>query len=85
MWHDDAWVKNNIKAAEEFDYNNIDLLEEYKGTHPAVFKERVTNANWNFNYQPSLVKTNLKYKLLFFIEKLTGWRIGENKNYKLLD
>ncbi len=85
MWHDDTWVKNNIKAAEEFDYNNIDLLDEYKGTHPAVYKARVTNADWDFNYQPSLVKTNLKYKFLFFVEKLTGWRIGENRNYKLLD
>lgn len=84
MWHDDAWVDNNIKAAEEFDYNNIDLLKEYKGTHPAVFKERITKATWQFNYQPSLVKINLKYKFLFWVEKLTGWRIAENRNYKLL-
>ncbi len=81
MWHDDNWVKKNIQKNEEFDYSNIDLLEVYKGTHPEVFKTRITNAKWNFTYNAKYVKTNFKYKFLYFIEKLTGWRIGENKNY----
>jgi hypothetical protein len=82
MWHDDAWMKKNIPEVEEFDYSNIDLLEVYSGTHPKVFEERIKNANWNFNYDPSRVKINIKYRFLFWVEKLTGWRVGENRNYR---
>lgn len=84
MWHDDAWMKTHIPEVEEFDYNNIDLLAEYKGTHPKVFTTRIHNANWIFKYDETKVKRNFKYRFLFFVEKLTGWRMGENKNYKLL-
>ncbi len=84
MWHTDEWVQKNIALADEFDYNIIDILQEYKGTHPAVFTNRIHNANWNYAYDKTKVKLNTKYKFLFFIEQLTGWRIGENKNYKLL-
>lgn len=84
MWHDDEWVKKNIAAAEEFDYSNIDLLDVYTGTHPTVFRERISHAHWDFKYDPARVKTNFKYKFLFRIEKLTGWRIGENRNYRVV-
>lgn len=83
MWHDDAWVKKNIAAVEEFDYSNIDLLEIYKGTHPAVFQDRINKSRWDFKYDKKRVKTSLKYRFLFWVEKLTGWRIGENRNYTL--
>jgi hypothetical protein len=83
MWHDDEWLKKNISETEEFDYSNIDLLEPYKGSHPAVFSTRIKNATWNFIYDKRKVKTNLKYRFLWWIEKLTGWRVGENKNYLL--
>ena len=83
MWHDDEWLKKNVAAVEEFDYSNIDLLEIYKGTHPKVFAPRINDAKWEFKYDKRKVKTNLKYQFLFYVEKLTGWRVGENRNYKL--
>lgn len=84
MWHDDAWMKKNIPVVEDFDYNNIDLLEEFTGTHPAIMKTRIENAQWKFIYDRSKAKLNFKYKLLYLLEKLTGWRAGENKNYKVI-
>ncbi len=83
MWHDDAWVKKNVAATEEFDYSNIDLLAPYEGSHPRVFQKRIAAANWNFIYDRNRVKTNLKYLFLYQVEKLTGWRIGENRNYRM--
>lgn len=84
MWHDDDWVKTHIPEVEEFDYSNIDLLAEYKGSHPKVVKERIKNADWTFKYDPQKVKRNFKYRFLFWVEKLTGWRIGENRNYRIV-
>jgi hypothetical protein len=83
MWHNDEWMKSNIPNTEEFDYSNIDLLDIYKGTHPKIFQNRIAKANWKFVYDKNKVKTNLKYKFLFLVEKYTGLRIGENKNYSL--
>jgi hypothetical protein len=82
MWHDDEWMKKNIPVVEDFDYSQIDLLEEFKGTHPEVMKTRIKNANWKFKYDKTKAKLSLKYQFLSFVQKLTGWRIGENKNYK---
>lgn len=81
MWHSDEWMKKNISAVQEFDYSSIDLLEEFKGSHPAVMKERIEKAKWHFVYEPSKAKVNLKYRFLYLVERLIGWRIGENKNY----
>jgi hypothetical protein len=82
MWHSDEWMKKNIADTEEFDYSNIDLLEEYKETHPAVMKKRIAEAQWNFKYDRKKVRTNFKYLFLYYIEKISGWRIGENRNYR---
>ena len=85
LWHDDEWVKQHFSEEEpEFDYSNIDSLAEYKGSHPAVMKERIESKNWRFSYDPSKrVNTKLRIKILNYIFKTTGWNIGENRNYKI--
>lgn len=82
MWHDDEWMKKNIAQVEEFDYTQIDSLEAFKGTHPQVFQNRVNSINWNFKFDASQIKLSLKDKFLLTVEKTTGWRVGEYKNYK---
>ncbi len=84
MWHDDEWMKKNIPVVEEFDYSTIDFLEKFEGSHPEVYKAHIASANWIFNYDPKKIKVSAKQRLLFFIERMFGWRIGENKNYKIL-
>jgi hypothetical protein len=84
MWHDDAWMKKNIAAVDEFDYSKIDSLEEFKGTHPKVMLERIAKQNWNFIFDASKIKLSAKNKFLLMIEKATGWRPGEYKNYKVI-
>lgn len=84
MWHDDAWMKKNIAHVDEFDYSKIDSLEEFKDTHPKVMQERVSKQNWDFKFDASKIKLSLKNKFLLLIEKNTGWRPGEYKNYKVV-
>lgn len=84
LWHDDEWLDNNVGKAEEFDYSGIDSLELYKGTHPLVMQEFLENNNWKFDYDLSKNKLRLKDKIKKTIERITGYRLGEYRNYKLL-
>ncbi len=84
MWHDDAWMKKNIAATEEFDYSKIDSLAEFKETHPKVMQERVAKQNWDFKFDASKINLSFKNKFLLSIEKLTGWRPGEYRNYRVV-
>ena len=69
---------------EEFDYSEIDSLDDFKGTHPQVYKQRILEANWNFKFDKSKIKISLKDKFKNIVKKITGWNIGEYKNYKLI-
>lgn len=84
FFHDDDYLKKTYDNKAEADYNEIDKLELFTGTHPAAMEERIKNQNWVFRYDPSKQKTCLRHRLLNAIEKLTGYRLGEYKNYKLL-
>lgn len=84
MWHDDNWMKNNIENVDEFDYSRVDLLKKFEGNHPSVMKNRVEKMNWKFTFDPTKIKLPLKLKFTHFIERITGKRIGEYKNYTLL-
>ncbi len=84
LWHDDAYMQKNVNISDEFDYSNIDSLIPFEQTHPAVMKNRVDNISWKFAMNPASKKFGLKAKLLYWIEKKFGWRVGEYKNYKLV-
>lgn len=83
LWHDDNWVDKNVGDADEFDYQNIDMLSLYQGTHPGVMKERIERVNWKFSFDPvKRLKVSFRIKLLNFVHKYLGWKIGLFKNYK---
>ena len=84
MWHDDEWVKNNVTQADAFDYNTVDSLEIFEGTHPQVMTERLKRMHWHFDFDRSKMNMKFKNKVLHFIEKTTGVRLFEYKNYKVI-
>lgn len=84
LWHDDRWMEKNIPKAASFDYSQIDSLAIFKGTHPSVMKERIQKKNWEFSFDPTRKKFSLKIRILYWIEKKTGIRIGEYKNFKII-
>lgn len=83
MWHDDEWMKANIPVTDKFDYSQIDSLAKFTGTHPQVMQERIRKQNWKFDFDPTKKKWGLKMRLLMWVEKTFGKRIGEYKNYIL--
>ncbi|MEO6687171.1 MAG: glycosyltransferase [Dyadobacter sp.] len=72
------------EAYTQFDYNAIDRLAKFRGTHPDVMKNRIGAFEQSFNYDPSKAKWKLKDKIMQPIEDWLGFKIGEYKNYKLL-
>lgn len=81
MWHDDAWMKENVKQVQAFDYfANIDALAVFKDSHPAVMQDRIAAKNWKFDYDISFNKTKTKDKLKRFLRKYLGIDI-RYKNY----
>jgi hypothetical protein len=85
LWHSDDWVRKNVAVADAFDYSKIDSLSAFRGTHPAVMGDWISRKNWTFQYDPSKAKRGFIPSLLHGIELLTGWRVGEYKNYRLVN
>lgn len=84
MWHDDQWMQKNIPQVGEFDYSQIDSLAKFTGTHPAVMEERIKRKNWQFTFDPTQKKLSLKVRLLMWVERTFGWKIGEYRNYRII-
>lgn len=84
MWHDDEWMKKNVDDVNLFDYSQIDSLKKFSATHPSTMLERINNQNWNFSFDPTQKKMSVKNQLLHWAESITGYRIGEYKNYKII-
>lgn len=82
-WHDDNWIKEKFGSKDEWDYSNIDRIEYFAfERHPAVMQERVRNATWKLELKKP--KFHLRRWFLYHVERLTGWRIGENRNYNVI-
>jgi len=86
MWHDDDWMEQNFKVADEFDYSNIDSLSHFEGTHPAVMHERIERMNWKFSFDPTKgIKLSPRRRFLNWLEKKYGIEIGKFRTYKIIN
>lgn len=84
FWHPDGWVKANVGEREEYEYADGGRLRRFEGTHPAVMAERVRKIDWTFDYDPKKASPPLKNRILDSIEDVTGHRIGEYRNYRII-
>ena len=83
FWHDDQWIEENLPRSDAFDYSSAYELERYTGTHPAVMRDRIEESReWSGDFDPRrLLKKPLAMRITDWIESLTGWRIGEYRNF----
>lgn len=86
FYRDDAWLAANVPIDYEFDFENAERLTRFNANHPKVMQARIEAQNWPFNFDPTQLrkKMSLRRKILQKIEDLTGFRIGEYKNYRLV-
>lgn len=82
-WHDDEWIRENIPEKDWFDYSSAYQLRPYKGTHPAVMRNRIEASHpWADRFDPTRLRPrSFRVKLTDWIEEHTGWRIGEYRNF----
>lgn len=83
-WHSDEEVNKMFSDRSEFEYINSGKQALFEGSHPRVMEERIAKYNWEYKYSPSNVKTPFKHKLLNLIERKTGKRLFDHRNYKLI-
>ena len=84
LWHTDEFIQEHVATANEFDYSTIDSLTRFNGTHPKVMEQRLKRMTWDFKWDVSKKKFKPKDAVLYWFEKLTGKRLFEYKNYKLI-
>lgn len=84
LWRDDAWIEKNVAKAGEFNYEDVDALTLFQGTHPEVMRERIARINWKFDHDISRNRYSAKEKIKRWINSFTGMRIGEYQNFKII-
>jgi hypothetical protein len=83
-FYNPAASREEDKGEAKFNYEGIDRLEAFSKSHPAVMIPKVESQSWEFTYDKSMAHMPLRYRILHFIEDITGYRLFEYKNYKRL-
>lgn len=75
-----------IAQEKEFDFgSHYDALARFEGAHPAVMLPRISRLNWDVDIDTKKKNMNLRYRLLYLFEKLTGIRPFEFRNYRIIN
>ncbi|KXB98150.1 MAG: hypothetical protein AA908_01750 [Chlorobi bacterium NICIL-2] len=86
LYHDDAWLRENLPSAEEFPHGSYELAR-YAGTHPAVMLPRIEHdRQWTAYFDPTRrPRKPLLVAISDWLERRTGWRLGEYRNFIEVD
>ncbi len=83
QYHDKEAVEKQLTKTN-YDWNNVDRVVLFKGTHPCYMHEKVNHQNWEYTFDKSKAKWKLKDRFIQPIEDIIGFKIGEYKNYNLI-
>ena len=86
FYQTESWIEENLPVQNTFDMRNADRLVKFKETHPAVIQDRIKATNWSFDQDITKMtpKMNFRRRALQKIEDLTGIRLFEYRNYKIV-
>ncbi|WP_443936975.1 glycosyltransferase family 2 protein [Pedobacter sp. MW01-1-1] len=86
FYQTEAWIEQNFPVQNTFDMHNADRLVHFNGKHPKVMQARIASANWKFEEDLTTLpsKMNFRRRILQKIEDLTGARLFEYRNYKIV-
>lgn len=84
-WNADSAEHEQPQQPEDyFDYDSYDSISLFKGTHPAIMRNRIENHPGKIVLDPNKKNLSFKNKILQFVEKISGHRLFVFKNYKIL-
>ena len=84
LWHSDEEMNAFMRSSNIFDYSEFDSLNKFEDTHPEVMQERIRKKNWDVSLDIRRKKFSLKNRVLYWIEKRTGKRLFDFRNYKIV-
>ena len=85
LWEGENYVVPEVAPQEEFDFfKDADSLARFEGTHPAVMEDRIRKKNWQVNFDTRKKRFSAKDHLLYKIEKWTGKRLFDYRNYRII-
>lgn len=84
LWHNKDWIYKNVPDNVEYDFSTMETIKAFEGNHPKVMETRVKNQVSDFKMNNQKIKKGLIRILLDFIERVSGYRVGEYKNYKII-
>ena len=85
LWNGEKYTAPLLTDIDQFDFlKDADSLALFKGTHPAVMNKRVAEKNWQADFDVRRKRFSSKDRLLYRIEKLTGKRLFDYRNYRII-
>jgi glycosyltransferase involved in cell wall biosynthesis len=85
LWNGEQYTAPPLSESDQFDFfKDADSLDVFKGTHPSVMQKRIADKNWQANFDVRKKKFSFPDLLLYKIEKLTGKRLFDYRNYKII-
>ena len=84
LWHSDEEMNAFLQSSDFFDYNEFDSLSKFDDTHPAVMQNRIAKKNWDIALDVQQKKFSIKDHMLYWLEKKTGKRLFDFRNYKII-
>ncbi|MDQ1266351.1 MAG: hypothetical protein QG635_1503 [Bacteroidota bacterium] len=82
-YHKEAKYFETEAALGEFDYSSAYEVVKYSGSHPDVMSLKIVkDYSWSRHFNPAnLMKKPFRVKISDFIERNTGLRLGEYKDF----
>lgn len=85
FWSGDQQAQFKKEQQELFDYiKDADILRKFEESHPSVMKKRIREINWDIPFDLSRNNLSFTDSILHRIEKWTGKRLFDYKNYKII-
>ena len=85
LWSDAEQTESDKQKQDLFNYvNDADSLVKFTGTHPQTMLQRIKDKNWQLDFDLTKKKLSFKDWLLYKVEKLTGKRLFNYKNYRTI-